>query len=287
MNKIGWLICIIGFVFVTVFVLALDNSVTQTRRVKISNQNFEITHENTELANNDSVKINLAGSNISNKQIDTHNTDVDINNSSQVSNTDVKFSNISDFENRNVGFENAGSYDNQNTNFEDGDVGLNNSNNINYDNLDDSHLDVMLENAKNLSTAPKNKSPRQRRYMYQQIDWSTWKSNFVNRILDESLAIKELDQYGNGTWFYYSFIVDDQGRISNINVSSMYLDPMDKEKVVNLIKSLEYDDITLFPPNTQRKTAKVSAIMMLSSETKKSNPRDFQDIEQVKFQIDN
>lgn len=287
MNKIGWIICILGFVFVTVFVLSLDSATTQTRRVKFSNQNFEITHENTELANNGSVKINLGDSNITNKQIAASNSDININNSSGLDNADVNFNNSSEFENRDISFSNSGSYDNDDVDIDGQDVDLNHSNNITYDNLDDSHLDEMLDNARNISKAPKHKTPRERRYMYKQIDWSTWKSNFVNRILDDSLSIKELDQYGNGSWFYYSFIVDDQGRISNVNVTSMYLDPMDKAKVVKLIKGYEYDDITLFPPNTNRKTAKVAAIMMLSNETKKSKPSDFQDIEQIKLQIDN
>ncbi len=287
MNKIGWIICVIVFVFVTVFVLSLDSATTQTRRVKFSNQNFEITHENTELSNNDSVKIKLGESNITNKQIAANNSNININSSSGVSNAGVNFSNSSDIENRNTSFTSSGSFSNSGNGFDNQDGGLNHSDNINYDNLDDSHLDAMLDNAKNFSKIHKNKTPGQRRYMYQQVDWSTWKSNFVNRILDDSLAIKELDQYGNGAWFYYSFVVDDQGHISNISVSSMYLNPLDKAKVANLIKGYEYDDITLFPPNTKRKTAKVSAVMVLSNETKKSRPSDFQDIEQIKLQLDN
>ena len=33
------------------------------------------------------------------------------------------------------------------------------------------------------------------------IDWSTWKSEFINKILDESMSITSLDDYGVGTWF--------------------------------------------------------------------------------------
>lgn len=121
-------------------------------------------------------------------------------------------------------------------------------------------------------------------YLYKNIDWSRWKSNFVNRILDDSLYISELDSYPNGAFFYYSFIVHSSGAISNINVRSVYLSESDKQLVKNLIKGYEHKKITRFPENTNRKTAKVSAIMMLSNdETNYSKPSDFNDTERVKY----
>jgi hypothetical protein len=124
------------------------------------------------------------------------------------------------------------------------------------------------------------------KYAYDNIDWAAWKSNFVNRILDDSVEISELDNYPNGAFFYYSFIVDDKGGISMIKIRSMYLSEHDKKLVENLIRSYAHTSITRFPKNSNRKTASVSAIMMLSSsETVHSKPSDFNDMERVKYQV--
>lgn len=291
MNKVGWIICAIVFVFVTVFVLSLD-STGVGRRVKISNQNFEITHENTELVNNDTVKINLGESKINNAQINTNNKDIALNstslnveNTGTVNSSDVNFDNNSSFSNQST------SYDNSDYGFGNQDINATNSNNINYDNLDDSHLDTMLENAQNVSTEPWGKDTRpfkkinHDRYVYKNIDWNTWKSEFVNKILDDSLTIRELDQYNPGTWLFYSFDVYSDGRIDNISVKSIYLTSEDKQKVVDLIKGYEYQDITVFPANTKRTKANVRAVMILSETTQKSTPGDFNDNEQIKIKL--
>ena len=292
MNKIAWISGILIFVFVTVFVLSLDNN-TSTRRVRISNQNFEITHENTELVNNESVKINLNESKINNADINAKNSnialnssDVKLENSSNISNSGTQFNNNSNFSNQSSSFNNSDTeFSNYKTNFS-------NSNNINYDNIDDSHLDTMLNNAKNVSTQPLGKDNRplrqvqQRdRYLYKDIDWNTWKSNFVNKILDDSISIRELDQYAEGTWLYYQFDVYADGRIANVEVRSMVISQRDKELVANLIKSYAYQDITIFPANTKREKAKVSAVMILSNTTQKSSPRDFNDNERIKIHV--
>ena len=116
-------------------------------------------------------------------------------------------------------------------------------------------------------------------------EWSKWKSNFVNKILDDSVYIKSLDRYQTGNWLWYSFIVDDRGRISNIQVKSPTIEQADKDKVAKLIKSYEYTAITIFPANSKRKTASISAVMMLSDEAQKSKPSDFNDIEHIKFKL--
>ena len=107
----------------------------------------------------------------------------------------------------------------------------------------------------------------------------------LNAILDESVRIKELDNYPNGSWFYYQFNVDTEGRISDIIVKSMHLSFDDKQKIIELIKSFEYSELTIFPHNTKRKIAKVSAVLMLSNETEYSRPNNFNDFEQVKNKI--
>lgn len=292
MNKIGWLIALIVFVFVTVFVLSLDDN-TVGRRVKISNQNFEITHENTELVNNETVKINLNDSKINNAQINTNNSNIALNsanlnidNSGNINNSSMNFENSSGFSNQSNSFENS------DTNYSNQGINTSNANNLKFNNLDDSHLDTMLNNAKNVSTQPRGKDnrplrqmPQRDRYVYKDIDWNTWQSNFVNKILDDSMSIRELDQYNAGTWLYYQFDVYKDGRIDNISVRSMVISQHDKDLVANLIKNYAYKDITIFPANTKREKAQVKAVMMLSNTTQKSTPNDFNENERIKIHI--
>ena len=97
------------------------------------------------------------------------------------------------------------------------------------------------------------------------------------------MSITSLDDYGVGTWFYYSFVVTSDGAIKNVIVTSPYLSDEDKQRIKNLIKSNEYQDITIFPANSRRVTSKVDAVVMLGNSEKKSNPSDFNDIERIKM----
>lgn len=251
MNKNALIIGILIFVFVTVFALSLDSS--STKRVRFSNQDVALNNDSSATIGGKDVKVNL-------EQADFSNTKVNVNSSSP------------NFSTNNVQF------DGQNTDFSKP------KSNINYKNIDMTEVDAALNTANNISTQKVETKLPPRRYMYQNIDWNTWKSNFVNQILEDSLDIHELDNYSEGDWLSYSFNVDDKGKITNIVVKSFALKQSDKDKVVRLIKSYEYQDITLFPPNTKKKTARVFAVMMLSDTTKKSNPSDFHDFERVKIQ---
>lgn len=263
MNKVGWLVCAIVFVFVTTFVLSLENQ--PLKRVQFSNRDINLGHEATAITNDkSSVNVNLANTNLDSTNISTTNANVDINSSGSASNYDVSF-------------------DNSNVDYNSQSSSFSSQRNITYDNLDDSHLDIALEQARNIEQERRTPRQREPRYMYKNIDWSTWQSNFVNQILEDSISIHELDNYSEGSWFSYSFDVDDSGRISNISVFSMFLTPEDKDRIVALIKSYQYKDITIFPANTRRTKAKVSAIMMLSDSTKKANPSDFSDTERIKI----
>jgi len=263
MNKIGWIVSLIIFVFITVFVLSLDTT-TQKGRVKISNRNVEIGHENTEVTN-DKVNLTNSSSKFINKDIQTSNSGIDINSNGEISNKDV---NINDLE----------------TNYENQDSRISNNGKLEYKNLDDSEIEKTLNSARN--SRPRQVEPKPvNRYLYKNIDWSTWKSNFVNKILDDSLSIRELDEYSEGAWFHYSFDVNDEGKISNIKITSMFLSKEDKAKVSALIKSYEGQEITVFPANSKRKYAKVSAVMVLSNHTEKSRPSDFADKERIKIKL--
>ena len=279
MNKYIWFTFIGLFVLLTVFAVSVDS--TGSRRVKFTNQNFEIRNEANEVVNDTNTrKINLSGTNINNKKFTTDNQNVNTYNQGISNDSRININHSgSDYNSQNINYSNNGK--------------------INHKNLDDRDLDIALHNAKNYR--PQQKEPGEFNYKYnnkkipvlpadeyeyQNIDWSTWKSNFVNKILDDSLEIKELDNYPDGSWFYYSFIVDDQGRIGNISVKSVYLSTADKQKISRFIKGYQGTYLTKFPENSKRKTARVSAVMMLSNEeTKHSRPSDFRDMEQVKYKI--
>jgi len=281
MNKVFWITGIIIFVFVTAFVLSLDN--TSTRHVRFKNQNFEIQHENTALVNDDRTKINLSKSNIENKELNAENQNTGLNS------TDVNLNNSGNINSQNISVNNDYNYTGQNTavNNQGGVSGQK----ISYKNLDDSNLDNILKNADsnvNNRTAVKYEPLKMRepdKYVYRDIDWNTWRSNFVNQILDDSINIHELDQYGEGTWFMYSFVVHKNGAISDISVKSMYLNNYDKQLVANLIKSYQYKSITIFPHGSTRQSAKVTAVMMLSNTSSYSKPGDFNDGERVKIKL--
>lgn len=256
MNKTGWLISLIIFVFVTAFVLSLDNT-SKKGRVKISNRNIEIGHENTEFTND---KVNLTNSNSK-----FTNKNVDITNGGNLNNKDIDI------------YGNETNYNNQNSQISD-------NSKLTYKNLDDSELDTMINNAR--EKRPRTVEPiTPKKYLYKNIDWATWKSNFVNKILDDSLKIHELDQYQEGAWLHYSFDVNDEGEISNIKITSMFLSKEDKAKVQALIKSYEKQEITMFPANSKRKYAKVSAVMVLADHTEKSRPSDFSDSEKIRIKL--
>ncbi|MBO5385380.1 hypothetical protein J6A64_03605 [bacterium] len=312
MNKILWLGALIVFVFVTVFVVSLDT--TQTHRVQFSNQDFAIKNEGNEVVNNSihgtNANVKFSDSKFTNKGISATDTKLNLNStkvglsdSSNLNVKDVSIDNSSDFNSKNVKFKDnskysyqgtefgdkAANYGNQDLDFETQSTGFKNSNPIEYKNLDTEHLDNVLANAKNYkyqSTDVSNKPFQQKsRYQYKNIDWNTWRSEFVNKILDDSLTIRSLDTYGQGAWFFYSFDVSSEGEISNITIKSMYLKDEDKKRVAQLIQSYQYKEITVFPANTNRKSARVSAVMMLSNETKHSSPNDFNDFEQIRLKI--
>lgn len=263
MNKNSLIVFIAIFLFFTVFALSLDN--TTTNRVKISSRDIALKNESADVIGGKDVKLNLEKSNITNQGVNAESKGVNITTSSNINNREVGFSGS------NVEYNNQGAR-------------FSGHNNIKYQNVDTSKVDAALNSANNISTKKVDAEPPARRYMYKNIDWNTWKSNFVNQILEDSFSIHELDNYNEGDWLSYSFNVDYNGKITNISVKSLALSQADKDLVARLIKSYEYKDITVFPANTKKKTARVFAVMMLSDTTQKSNPKDFNDFERVKIQ---
>lgn len=264
MNKTFLTICIILFVLVTGIVLISDTD--NSHRVKFTNRGLEINNEGNEIVNEASRIVNHSSS-VHNSDINTDNSGVNIEGSNTI------FSSDDSFNNRDYGISH------QNTD-------ISSDNNINSQDTKYSDVDAAMAHIKRIELEQKQKNSEDDEYRYQNIDWNKWKSNFVNKILDDSVAIKELDNYQDGAWFYYSFIVDNEGRISNISIRSPYLKAADKQKVADLINSYKYKSITRFPQNSTRKTVRVNAVMLLSnSTTKHAKPKDFNDTEVVKYKV--
>lgn len=273
MQKNFIIIGIIIFLLVTAIVLTTSES-PQSKKVQITNQNFVIKNENTEVKSED-LNINLGKTNIANNNVKTKNKEIAItptkkveyktlnptlnNNTTKLNSTDYKFSNSRNNVNNKI---------------------------IEYENQK-KHLSNLEKALQKSRLANKNiKQERQQsRYLVRNIDWSTWKSNFVNAIIDGSMGIDSLNSYPEGSWFYYSFNVDREGRISNIKVHSIQISSEDKEKIVELIKSFQYSEVTVFPANSKRNTIKVDAVVLFGNTEKKARPSDFNDTEQVKIKF--
>lgn len=283
MNKIFWIAGILIFISITTLVVFTDTS--QTRRVRFSNQDLAITNNSDNTIDSTDTKISFSNTNITNTNIETTDSGLNIKNAGDIDSQSIDLHDNTEYYNQNT------EYDDYDIEYENQKTGLRNEDPIEYKNLDTEHLDTILSDAKNISTKPvdmSNKPFKQMnrdRYQYKNIDWSTWRSNFVNKILDDSITIRSLDTYGAGTWFYYSFEVSATGEISNISITSMQLKDEDKKRVALLIKSYEYQDITIFPANSKRQKAKVSAVMVLSNETQHARPSDFSDLERIKLKL--
>lgn len=281
MQKISVVIGILIFILVTIIVLSADNS--GTKKVRFTNQNFVINHENTEVASKD-VTINLDKTEIKNTELKTENKNIDIqNNDLKISNTDTNLQNTN-YSNQNVDFDSQNSdYNNAGTSFENQNTEIDQQ--LSDYESQKAKLKTIENSLKNQKTKTANRNSN--RYLIKNIDWSTWKSNFVNKIVDDSVYIRELDEYGIGAWFYYSFTVNSAGGIYNIKVTSPYLLKEDCQKIEQLIKGYEYQDITVFPANSKRQTANVNAIVLLGDTEKKAKPSDFKDMEKIKITLPN
>jgi len=187
----------------------------------------------------------------------------------------------------------------QNVDLKKHDLNIDNKNNIqkqisNIDNYDIDYSSTGSEGTetrlKNIANAINNNKYEQqkreieakKRYKYQNISWNAWKSNIINKFLEDSMYIKSLDEYGMGSWFYYSFTVTKYGEIKNVKVKSMYLSELDKTLIKRLIKSYAHKDITEFPTGTKRESVKVDAIVLLGDSESKTKPSDFHDFEKIK-----
>ena len=286
MQKVLIITGILVFVLVTIFVLSVDDS-SPRKKVQFTNQNLVINNENTEIKS-ENVNLDINQAKINNAQIPASNQNIGLqSNNLKFNNTNTSAQNIK-FDNRNITSQNT-NYNNRNSDYSNQSTNYNNQNTELDKKLAD--YERQRNRLKNIENSLKNRNPQtqrnnfENRYLVKNIDWRTWKSNFVNEIIDGSMSIKSLDTYPQGSWFYYSFYVDRDGSISDIKVSSMQISQEDRKRIANLIKSYEYQDVTVFPANSKRVRAKVDAIVMLGPTEKKSRPTDFDDTERIKIKM--
>ena len=284
--KIPIITGIILFLIISVVVINAQDMKTISR-VKVSNKDIVISQGDTGI-NNQQVGIRNSG-NLNSQGINGSNTDVNIGNNGNFSNTGGSFGNSGNFNNQGANFGNEGSFNSTGGSF--GNSGNFNNSGVGFSNQGGEFGNQNWQGGDsgnsfgNYNVGFDNQDYRRdaERYKYQNIDWSTWKSNFVNRILDDSMYISSLDTYGMGTWFYYSFYVTDEGEIRDVNVFSLYLSEDDKKQIRQLIRSYAHQPITVFPKDSKRKKAKIKAIMLLGDTESKSNASNFRDIETVKI----
>lgn len=273
--KIAIITGIILFVVISVVVINAQDMKTISR-VKVSNQSIVITQGETGLNNTD-VGFNNTGG-LNNQDINGNNLGLNIDNNGNINNTGGSFNNVGNFGNQDTSFGNQGDFNNTGGHFGNTNPEFGNNHGFNNENLNNDF------GTYNVGFGNKDYQSETNRYKYQNIDWGTWKSNFVNRILDDSLYIKSLDNYGVGTWFYYSFNVTDKGEIKDVTVFSLYLSDDDKKQIRNMIRRYAHKPITIFPKDSKRKQAKVKAIMLLGDSESKSNASNFRDVEKIKIQ---
>jgi len=210
------------------------------------------------------ISIHSQNFEVRNENASVQNSNVDIViDKTGISHRDVNYSDKkvslnsknTDFANNSVNFKNTGGMNNSNADF----------------------------NNKNISGQKVKQQSKKDRYIYENISWNEWKSNFINQVLEDMEYIPTLNNYGIGSWFYYSFDVMADGTIRNMKIFSFYLNNHDRLEIMKLIKRYEHQQIVKFPQNSKRKKAKIDAVVVLSTEETKSSPEDFHDHERVKI----
>lgn len=284
------LLCIIGIV--TVLIVTF---VVLTTDVGTNNHTIKITQQQTSFSNTSNTKLNSNNLTLNNKDVNTNNKNLNLN-IEQINNTQ------SELENRSVHVYNTnGSISRTDINHLK--AGLHSEKTLSPMShfVSNEHVKVYntpnrIPNNKgfinnNVNVTPSTQEYKDidtsnynsNHYVYKSLDWSTWRSNFINKITDDSIYVESLNNYPQGSMFAYSFMVDNTGKIYDVKVRSFQLSREDKDKVAQLIKSYEHTNITKFPPNSKRKMVKVSAILLLSDKTEYSRPSDFHDLEQIRL----
>ena len=144
------------------------------------------------------------------------------------------------------------------------------------------------EARKKAEAEAKKKAEEQKKLVeYQEnILWNQWRANVCNNVakkLDKQFAYIA----PAGTVYTYSFDVDNQRRITNINVkiSRGYINSTTQQGVFMIkqaIQSMNLSSFLTYPPGSQRTTVKVSSgIERTSAQSTTINANSFNDVETI------
>lgn len=278
MNKKYIITGIILFLLITIFVLTSDTS--NIKKISIRSQGIAISQQGTHI-DSEQTKLSNTEVNIEQEQIN-YNTQQ----TTYTQSNNTEYNNYNKYETQ-TSTTDTNNYK-QNYNYTEIDSKLAKLHNIENAIKQNRNSNKYPEkynykyNEQTQNTPPQKNNDPQGGYTYEDINWNIWKSNFINKILDDSMDITSLNSYNIGTWFYYSFNVTNTGEIKNVNVRSFTLKEEDKQKIKNMIYNYAHQNITVFPRNSKRKEAKVDAIMLLGETETKSRPEDFNDTERIK-----
>ncbi|MCM1004182.1 MAG: hypothetical protein NC408_07560 [Candidatus Gastranaerophilales bacterium] len=121
----------------------------------------------------------------------------------------------------------------------------------------------------------------------EKIVWNKWRADICNTISNNSLETQSY-QLKKGVMFKYSFSVDKNRHITDINVrlvrgasDNITLDSI--KDINRTIRSLEGKNILEFPKGTQRTVVKVNGGIEMADYDSSLTPGNFSDIESIRF----
>lgn len=111
------------------------------------------------------------------------------------------------------------------------------------------------------------------------IVWNKWRSDLQNQVMRDS---KISAPYG--TTFNFSFTVDKNGNISNINTWSddNNYTPLAKRVIKPILTSYQHTAILKFPARTKRTIVNVTGGYTMSNTDRYSTPGDYSDYERIR-----
>lgn len=112
------------------------------------------------------------------------------------------------------------------------------------------------------------------------IAWNKWRSDLQNMIMSDAVVEAPL-----GTWFFFSFKVDNKGKISRIKVlsSNPFYQKEAEDTIIPVIKSYSEKPFMKFPPRTKRKSVKFDGSYVIWISTEFSTPENYNDFERIQY----
>ncbi len=110
------------------------------------------------------------------------------------------------------------------------------------------------------------------------IAWNKWRSDLQNQVMRDSNISAPY-----GTTFNFSFTVDKNGNVSNINTWSVdnNYTPLAKRVIKPILTSYQHTAILKFPERTKRTIVNVTGGFTISNVDRYSTPADYSDYERI------